>query len=132
VPVAGARGKLLRSDSHDKRWVLIRRPTVAVGGELTMDYLEIRHNFHTHVSEAPLQMKSNCGSLLIDDFGRQRITHVELLNRWIVPLEKHHDYLTLASGKKIQVPDRRKGWRTSLMRPRALSSCSARAPVMSP
>jgi predicted ATPase with chaperone activity len=102
--VSGPRHKLLRNDSHDARWVLIRRPTVAVGGELAMDNLEIRHNPHTYTSEAPLQLKSNCGSLLIDDFGRQRITHVELLNRWIVPLEKHHDYLTLASGKKIQVP----------------------------
>jgi predicted ATPase with chaperone activity len=104
APVAGAKQKLLRSESHDPRWVLVRRPTVVVGGELTMDSLEIRHNPHTHVSEAPLQMKSNCGSLLIDDFGRQRMNHVELLNRWIVPLEKRHDYLTLASGKKIQVP----------------------------
>jgi hypothetical protein len=69
-----------------------------------MDSLEIRHNSHTHISEAPLQLKSNCGSLLIDDFGRQRMSHVELLNRWIVPLEKRYDYLTLASGKKIQVP----------------------------
>jgi predicted ATPase with chaperone activity len=104
TPVSGAKHKLLRSDAHDPRWVLVRRPTVIVGGELTMDALEIRHNPYTHVSEAPLQMKSNCGSLLIDDFGRQRMNHVELLNRWIVPLEKRHDYLTLASGKKIQVP----------------------------
>src|SRR4029077_5155361 len=78
--------------------------TVVVGGELTMDSLEIRHNSHTHISEAPLQLKSNCGSLLIDDFAPQRMSHVELLNRWIVPLEKRYDYLTLASGKKIQVP----------------------------
>jgi predicted ATPase with chaperone activity len=104
TPVAGSKHKLLRNDSHDQRWALVRRPTVIVGGELTLDSLEIRHNTHTHISEAPLQMKSNCGSLLIDDFGRQRMTHVELLNRWIVPLEKRHDYLTLASGKKIQVP----------------------------
>ena len=104
TPVTGSKHKLLRNDSCDQRWVLVRRPTVVVGGELTMDSLEIRHNVHTHVSEAPLQMKSNCGSLLIDDFGRQRMSHVELLNRWIVPLEKRHDYLTLASGKKIQVP----------------------------
>jgi predicted ATPase with chaperone activity len=103
-PVPASKHKLLRNDSHDPRWVLVRRPTVVVGGELTMDSLEIRHNAHTHVSEAPLQLKSNCGSLLIDDFGRQRMSHVELLNRWIVPLEKHHDYLTLGSGKKIQVP----------------------------
>ena len=104
TPVPRSKHKLLRNDSCDQRWVLVRRPTVVVGGELTMDSLEIRHNLHTHVSEAPLQMKSNCGSLLIDDFGRQRMSHVELLNRWIVPLEKRHDYLTLASGKKIQVP----------------------------
>jgi predicted ATPase with chaperone activity len=104
VPVSGARQSILRNDTQDQRWVLIRRPTVIVGGELTLDSLEIRHNPHTNVSEAPLQLKSNGGCLLIDDFGRQRLNHVELLNRWIVPLEKHHDYLTLASGKKIQVP----------------------------
>ncbi len=96
--------KLVRQSSHDSRWVKIRRPTVMVGGELTMDALEIRHSPKANVSEAPLQMKSNGGSLLIDDFGRQRIDPVELLNRWIVPLEKHYDFLTLASGKKIQVP----------------------------
>jgi predicted ATPase with chaperone activity len=96
--------KLIRQASHDARWVKIRRPTVMVGGELTMDSLEMRHSPTANVSEAPLQMKSNGGSLLIDDFGRQRIDPVELLNRWIVPLEKHYDFLTLASGKKIQVP----------------------------
>lgn len=94
----------LLGDAHDNRWIKIRRPTVIVGGELTMDSLEIRHNPRTSVSEAPLQMKSNCGSLLIDDFGRQRLDHRQLLNRWIVPLEKRYDFLTLASGKKIQVP----------------------------
>jgi predicted ATPase with chaperone activity len=104
IPVPIQQEKLIRSETNDRRWVLIRRPTVIVGGELTMDALEIRHNQHSRVSEAPLQLKSNCGSLLIDDFGRQRMSHVELLNRWIVPLEKRHDYLTLASGKKIQVP----------------------------
>jgi hypothetical protein len=104
VPVPVSKHKLLRTENNDRRWVLVRRPTVVVGGELTMDALEIRHNPHTRVSEAPLQLKSNCGSLLIDDFGRQRMRHVELLNRWIVPLEKRYDYLTLASGKKIQVP----------------------------
>jgi hypothetical protein len=88
----------------DQRWIKIRRPTVVVGGELTMDCLEIRHDPRTNTSEAPLQMKSNCGSLLIDDFGRQRMDPMQLLNRWIVPLEKRYDFLTLASGKKIQVP----------------------------
>ena len=89
---------------HDRRWVRIRRPTVMVGGELTMDNLEIRHDPHSNISEAPLQMKSNCGCLLIDDFGRQRIEPAELLNRWIVPLESRVDFLTLSTGKKIQVP----------------------------
>ena len=92
------------SSAWDRRWVRVRRPTVVVGGELTMDNLEIRHDAVTNISEAPLQLKSNCGCLLIDDFGRQRISPEELLNRWIVPLENHHDFLTLATGKKIQVP----------------------------
>ncbi len=95
---------LLSAASYDKRWVKVRRPTVVVGGELTMDALEIRHDPSSNVSEASLQMKSNCGCLLIDDFGRQRIEPTELLNRWIVPLESRIDFLTLASGKKIQVP----------------------------
>ncbi len=90
--------------SPDRRWVRVERPTVVVGGELTMDSLELRHNRDSNVNEAPLQLKSNCGCLLIDDFGRQRIAPAELLNRWIVPLESRHDFLTLASGRKIQVP----------------------------
>jgi hypothetical protein len=69
-----------------------------------MDNLEIRHDPVSNVSEASIQLKSNCGCLLIDDFGRQRIDPTELLNRWIVPLENKHDFLTLATGKKIQVP----------------------------
>ena len=89
---------------HDKRWIKIRRPTVIVGGELTIDALEIRHDPNSNTCEASLQMKSNCGCLLIDDFGRQRIEPTELLNRWIVPLESRIDYLALPSGKKIQVP----------------------------
>ena len=95
---------LFKSAHIDTRWVKIRRPTVVVGGELTMDSLEIRHDQRTNVSEASIQLKSNCGCLLIDDFGRQRIDPADLLNRWIVPLECRHDYLTLATGKKIQVP----------------------------
>ena len=95
---------ILKSQAHDGRWLKVSRPTVIVGGELTLDSLEIRHDPRANVSEAPLQMKSNCGLLLIDDFGRQRIEPAELLNRWIVPLENHVDYLTLATGKKIQVP----------------------------
>ncbi len=97
-------GSLLRSTNFDRRWVKIRRPTVVVGGELTLDALEIRHDPRANVSEAPLQLKSNCGCLLIDDFGRQRIEPAELLNRWIIPLEARQDYLTLSTGKKFQVP----------------------------
>jgi len=95
---------ILKGREYDRRWVRIRRPTVTVGGELTMDCLEMRHDPIGRVSEAPLQLKSNCGCLLIDDFGRQRIEPAELLNRWIVPLESRFDFLTLANGKKLQVP----------------------------
>lgn len=94
----------LRIQDYDRRWVRIKRPTVVVGGELTMDALEIRHDPRSNLSEAPLQLKSNGGCLLIDDFGRQRVAPAELLNRWIIPLENRHDYLTLSTGKKIQVP----------------------------
>lgn len=95
---------VIKTSSHDRRWVKIRRPTVIVGGELTLDSLEIRHDPRSNTCEAPLQMKSNCGSLLIDDFGRQRIEPRELLNRWIVPLENRFDLLTLPTGKKVKVP----------------------------
>jgi predicted ATPase with chaperone activity len=97
-------GSIIKTAHADARWVKIRRPTVVVGGELTMDNLEIRHDARSNVSEASIQLKSNCGCLLIDDFGRQRIDPTELLNRWIVPLECRHDFLTLATGKKIEVP----------------------------
>ncbi len=88
----------------DKRWVRIKRPTIVVGGELTMDNLEVTLNTSTRVCEAPLQLKSNCGTLVIDDFGRQKMSTDQLLNRWIVPLEKRYDFLNLPNGKKIQVP----------------------------
>jgi predicted ATPase with chaperone activity len=88
----------------DHRWVCITRPTVVVGGELTMEHLEIQRNHALGILEAPLQIKSNCGSLVIDDFGRQRISVDQLLNRWIVPLERRYDYLSLPSGKKLQAP----------------------------
>ena len=97
-------GSLLMDDEIDRRWVHIERPTVIVGGELTMDDLEVTQNPTTRICEAPVQLKSNCGTLVIDDFGRQRMPVDELLNRWIVPLEKRYDFLNLPSGKKIQVP----------------------------
>ncbi|MEP3927405.1 ATPase with chaperone activity [Rhodopirellula bahusiensis] len=97
-------GGLLNSGSFDKRWVRIKRPTIVAGGELTMEMLEVLNNTTSNISEAPLQMKSNCGTLVIDDFGRQKMSVDQLLNRWIIPLEKRYDFLNMASGKKIQVP----------------------------
>ncbi|MCD0462945.1 ATP-binding protein [Roseiconus lacunae] len=104
APVPETNGKILKAQEWDRRWLRIQRPTVMVGGELIMDNLEVRHDPRSNICEAPLQMKSNCGCLLIDDFGRQRIAPEELLNRWIVPLENRCDFLTLPTGKKIQIP----------------------------
>lgn len=103
-PVGSSRPALLRDDDYDHRWIEIRRPTLVAGGELTMENLEIHYDPVTKISEAPLQMKSNNGTFLIDDFGRQRMSPLELLNRWIVPLEKRYDFLKLANGKTIRVP----------------------------
>ncbi len=103
-PIEKCPSGLLRNDDHDGRWIEIRRPTLVAGGELRMEDLEIHYNHVTKVSEAPLQLKSNNGTFLIDDFGRQRMAPIELLNRWIVPLEKRYDFLSLANGKKIRVP----------------------------
>lgn len=95
---------LLGHREHDRRWVQIRRPTIVAGGELRMEDLEIRFDPLTRVCEAPLQLKSNLGTFLIDDFGRQRMQPVELLNRWIMPLENRIDFLSLPTGKKFRVP----------------------------
>ncbi|HXY36080.1 MAG TPA: AAA family ATPase [Planctomycetaceae bacterium] len=95
---------ILNLTGIDRRWVQIVRPTVAAGGELTMSELEVMQNPQTKICEAPLQLKSNCGVLIIDDFGRQTMPVETLLNRWIVPLEKRFDFLNIPSGKKIQVP----------------------------
>ena len=103
APLAEGEG-IIDQRQVDKRWIRIRRPTIVVGGELTMDQLEVTRSSDHGVSEAPVQLKSNCGTLVIDDFGRQRMTTDELLNRWIVPLEKRYDFLNLQGGKKIQVP----------------------------
>ena len=88
----------------DQRWIQIRRPTIVVGGELTMKSLDVAVKPFVGICEAPLQMKANCGTLLIDDFGRQSMRVDELLNRWIVPLEKRYDFLNLPNGKMIQIP----------------------------
>jgi predicted ATPase with chaperone activity len=91
-------------DEHDGRWVLCHRPTVLVGGELTIDMLELQLNPSSRVYTAPVQMKANNGVLIIDDFGRQRVRPEELLNRWVVPLDRGIDFLTLAGGRKIEIP----------------------------
>jgi predicted ATPase with chaperone activity len=89
---------------RDLRWVRCKRPVVISGGELIMESLDLNYNSVTKYYEAPLQMKANNGIFLIDDFGRQLVRPRDLLNRWIVPLEKQVDYLTLHTGKKIEVP----------------------------
>ena len=88
----------------DRRWVPIRRPFVEVGGELTLEDLDLVFDPTSSVHQAPVQMKANGGVLLIDDFGRQRASPEELLNRWIVPLDRDVDFLTLSDGHKIEVP----------------------------
>jgi predicted ATPase with chaperone activity len=89
---------------NDARWVLCHRPVVVVGGELTIEMLDLQFNPMTKFYAAPGQMKANNGVLIIDDFGRQRVRPEELLNRWVVPLDRRIDFLTLAGGKKIEIP----------------------------
>jgi hypothetical protein len=89
---------------YDRRWIEIERPLVMVGGELTLDHTDLQWSDTSRFYEAPFQMKSNGGTLVIDDFGRQRVEPHDLLNRWILPLERRVDFLTLHSGKKIEVP----------------------------
>lgn len=88
----------------DARWALCRRPVVSVGGELTLQPLDLILDPISRVYEAPHQLKANGGMFLIDDFGRQLLRPRDLLNRWIVPLEKRVDYLSLQTGKKLEVP----------------------------
>jgi hypothetical protein len=90
--------------SVDERWVRVRRPMVIVGGELMLEDLDLRYSPDVKFYEAPFQLKASCGMLLIDDFGRQKVSPKDLLNRWIVPLESEFDFLTMHTGKKLQVP----------------------------
>jgi hypothetical protein len=89
---------------HDRRWECIRRPVVVVGGELTLEMLDLTFNPISKFYEAPIQMKAIGGVFVVDDFGRQRIPPRDLLNRWIVPLESRVDFLTLHTGRKFEVP----------------------------
>ncbi len=88
----------------DPRFIECLRPVAISGGELTLDMLEIDHDKNTRLSQAPLQLKANNGMYIIDDLGRQRVPPVDLFNRWIVPLEEKHDYLSLDTGKRVQIP----------------------------
>lgn len=94
----------LGAHRRDARWIRIRRPVIMVGGELTLDGLALQYDPNNKYYEAPYQMKANGGMLLIDDFGRQQVRPRDLLNRWIVPMEKSIDFLSLHTGRKIEVP----------------------------
>jgi len=98
-----ARARMLQED-FDTRWIPCRRPVVVVGGELTLDMLDLEFNAHAKYYEAPLHVKALGGTFIIDDFGRQFVGPTELLNRWIVPLESRVDYLRLHTGKTFSVP----------------------------
>jgi predicted ATPase with chaperone activity len=89
---------------QDGRWVLCHRPRLMVGGELTIEMLDLQYNPSTKFYNGPVQMKANNGLLVVDDFGRQRVSPEELLNRWVVPLDRRIDFLSLVGGKKIQIP----------------------------
>lgn len=91
-------------EEHDSRWVRCRRPAVLAGGELTAEMLDLQFNPVSKFYAGPVQMQANKGVLIIDDFGRQRLHPEELLNRWIVPLDRRTDFLSLAGGRKIEVP----------------------------
>ena len=101
---AGAATSVITVAAHDRRWEKIKRPVVVVGGELTLEMLDLTFNPISRFYEAPIQMKANGGIFVVDDFGRQRIAPRDLLNRWIVPLESRVDFLTLHTGRKFEIP----------------------------
>jgi hypothetical protein len=105
-PMSGVQETLsvVAAASQDRRWERIRRPVVVVGGELTLDMLDLTFNPISKFYEAPIQLKANGGVFVVDDFGRQRIPPRDLLNRWIVPLESRVDFLTLHTGRKFEIP----------------------------
>lgn len=104
LPAGSNEADITKAELGDRRWLRIYRPVVVVGGELTLTSLDLVYNEGGGFYEAPFQLKANGGLFLIDDFGRQQVSPQALLNRWIVPLEKSIDYLTLKTGKKLQVP----------------------------
>jgi predicted ATPase with chaperone activity len=100
----GAHPLFREQQPYDARYAYIKRPVVFVGGELTLDMLELQYDPHTRVYTAPAQVKANGGVFIIDDFGRQLVRPRDLLNRWMVPLEKRVDYLALRNGYKFPIP----------------------------
>ncbi len=90
--------------AYDGRWFRCRRPFIITGGELTLDMLDLSYNGNSKVYDSPFQLKANNGIYLIDDFGRQKASPAEILNRWIVPMERHIDYLSFQAGGKMTVP----------------------------
>jgi predicted ATPase with chaperone activity len=94
----------LRHENFDHRWVSCRRPVVITGGEFSLDMLELRHVAESNYYEAPLHIKAIGGTFVIDDFGRQIVQPKDLLNRWMIPLEEHVDYLKLHTGATFPVP----------------------------
>lgn len=95
---------IVNETRFDERWIRIERPTIVVGGELEMKHLDATLNPITGIIEAPIHVKSNCGCLVVDDFGRQQISTTELLNRWIVPMESGNDFINLPSGRQVSLP----------------------------
>jgi len=93
-----------KSEDADRRWVLCHRPRIVAGGELSAEMLDLQFNAVSRFYTAPLQMKANNGVLLLDDFGRQRMRPQELLNRWMTPLDRRMDYLSLSGGRKFAIP----------------------------
>jgi MoxR-like ATPase len=92
------------AEDSDKRWVLCHRPRVIAGGELSAEMLDLQYNHGSRYYTGPLQMKANNGVLIMDDFGRQRMRPEELFNRWMTPLDRRVDFLTLPGGKKFEIP----------------------------
>lgn len=102
--LAALTGALTGEHGFDQRWVRCKRPFLVTGGELTLSMLDLSYNATSKVYDAPFQMKANNGIYLIDDFGRQKVSPAEVLNRWIVPMERRVDYLTFLTGGKARIP----------------------------
>lgn len=104
APDANEQSVFASGPQHDRRWIKCRRPFIVTGGELTLEMLDLTYNATSKIYDAPYQLKANNGIYLIDDFGRQQCSPAEVLNRWIVPMERRVDYLKFHSGGKVTVP----------------------------